>query len=130
MKIGIVISEYYWEDVTSKMLEEALKAAEDIETEVIKVPGSFDIPLPVKRFLKREDIDGVVTLGAIVRGQTDHDGVIGYALAKTLMELSLEFEKPVMLGVNGPRMARKDAIDRIPRAGDVMRACMKIIKNT
>jgi len=130
MKLGIVVSGWYWEEITSKMVELALKKAGEysVETEVVKVPGSYDIPLGAKKLLKRKDIDGVVTLGAVVQGKTYHDIAIMHALTKTLHELSLEFEKPVMLGVNGPRMTWKQAIERIGRAADVMEACIKWLR--
>jgi 6,7-dimethyl-8-ribityllumazine synthase len=131
MKIGIVVSEWYWEEITSKMLEYAEQAAREagVEVEVVKAPGSFDIPLPVKRLLKKSEIDGVVTLGAVIQGSTAHDEVISYALTKTLQELSLEFEKPVTLGVNGPRMGKEQAIQRIPRAAEVMKSCISMVNN-
>ncbi|HLC90368.1 MAG TPA: 6,7-dimethyl-8-ribityllumazine synthase [Candidatus Nanoarchaeia archaeon] len=130
MKLGIVVSEFYGEDITGKMLAVSLQACQEnnVEAEVIKVPGSFDIPLPVKKLLKRKDIAGVITLGAIIEGDTDHDGVIAYALAATLQNLSLEFEKPVVLGVNGPKMSWKQAVDRIPRARDVTEACIRMCR--
>jgi 6,7-dimethyl-8-ribityllumazine synthase len=129
MKLGIVVSETYWEDITSKMLEQAIKTAksEEVEVEIIKVPGSYDIPLPVKLLLKKNEIDGVVTLGAVVEGKTDHDAIISDAVAKSLIELSLEFEKPVVLGINGPKMTRQDGIDRIDRAQKVTSACIELI---
>ena len=130
MKIGIVVSEWYWEEITSKMLKEAENVArkEKVEVEVFKAPGSFDLPLPAKKFLRRKDIDGVVTLGAVIEGDTDHDKVISHSLAKTLQELSLEFEKPVMLGVNGPKMNWEQALARISRSGEVMKACIEMIR--
>ncbi len=130
MKLGIVVSEYYWEEITGKMLDLAVKTARDLnaEVETIKVPGSFDIPLAVKKLLKRKEIDGVVTLGAIVQGETDHDGVIAYSIAHSLSQLSLEFEKPVMLGVNGPKMTKEQGIARIGRAAEVVKGCVEMVK--
>lgn len=130
MKLGIVVSEYYWEKVTGKMLDVALLAAKDAGAlaDVVKVPGSFDIPLAAKRLLQRKDIDGVVTLGAVVQGETAHDEVIAHAVAKALTELSLEFGKPVVLGVNGPRMTMEQAIARIGRAADATKACVELVK--
>ncbi len=130
MKIGIVVSEWYFEEITGKMLDAALKEAkaQGVETQVVKAPGSFDIPLPVKKLLMKEEIDGVVTLGAVIEGKTDHDGVISYALCKTLQELTVEFEKPVVLGVNGPKMSKEQAIARIPRAAEVMKSCIEMVK--
>ncbi|MBI2112407.1 6,7-dimethyl-8-ribityllumazine synthase [Candidatus Woesearchaeota archaeon] len=128
MKLGIVVSEFYWEDITSKMLDEALNVCKKkkVTAEIFKVPGSFDIPLPVKKFLMRKDIDGVVTLGAVIKGDTAHDEVISFSLAKTLQELSLQFEKPAVLGVNGPRMTWEQGVERISRAGDVTEACIRM----
>jgi 6,7-dimethyl-8-ribityllumazine synthase len=128
MKLGIVVSEYYWEEIMSKMLELAIQTCQiqNIEYEIIKVPGCFDIPLPVKRFLQKDGINGVITLGSLIQGQTDHDSVIAYALTKTLQELSLEFNKPVVLGVNGPKMSKEQAIARIGRAEKVTQACIKL----
>ncbi len=132
MKIGIVVSEFYWEDITSKMLDAALKVAQEhkVSVEVVKVPGSFDIPLPAKKLLEKKDIDGVVTLGAVVKGDTAHDEIISNSLAKTLQELSLYYNKPVVLGVNGPKMTWEQAIERIPRAGEVTKACIEMIQRT
>lgn len=128
MKLGIVVSDFYWEEITSKMLHEALMVCKkkNVMTEMFKVPGCFDIPLPVKKFLMRKDIDGVVTLGAVIKGDTAHDEVISFSLAKTLLELSLQFEKPVVLGVNGPKMTWEQAVERIPRAADVTEACIRM----
>ncbi len=130
MKIGIVVSEWYWEEITSKMLKSAMLMAAnlDVEVEVAKSPGSFDIPLFVEKLLRRSDIDGVVTLGAVIQGETDHDQVISFALTKTLQELTLEFEKPVMLGVNGPKMTYSQAVKRIDRAGEVVKSCVEMVR--
>ncbi len=130
MKIGIVVSEYYWKEVTSKMLELALETAraENAEVKVIKVPGSFDIPLAVNKLLSMSSVDGVVTLGAVIKGETMHDQVISFTLAKALTDLALEYEKPVVLGVNGPGMTPEQAIARIERAADVTRACIQMVK--
>jgi 6,7-dimethyl-8-ribityllumazine synthase len=129
MKLGIVVSEYYWEEITGKMLDLALMTAQElgVGTEVIRVPGSFDIPLAVKKLLKKKEIDGVVALGAIIQGETDHDGVIAYSIAQALSQLSLEFEKPVMLGVNGPKMTFEQGVARIGRAAEVVKACVEMV---
>ena len=132
MKLGIVVSETYWPNITSKMLELAVQTAQEhgAETQITKVPGSFDIPLAVKKLLKNKSIDGVITLGAVIKGDTDHDGVICYSITPALINLSLEFEKPVVLGINGPKMTMKHAEARIQRAEEVTLACIKMIKNT
>jgi 6,7-dimethyl-8-ribityllumazine synthase len=77
--------------------------------EEVSVAGSFEIPLAVKRLLKRKDVDGVVALGFIERGETLHGEAIGNAVANGVIELSLEYGKPVGFGVIGPGATHEQA---------------------
>ena len=74
MNIAIVVSEFN-EDITSKMFSVSKKKAESLNL-VIKhechVLGAYDMPLVVDSLLQKDDVDGVVTLGAIIKGQTNH----------------------------------------------------------
>ena len=75
MNIAIVVAEFN-EKITSKMLEAALHSAKNLKLTVkitCKVPGVFDMPLIIDKILRRSDIDGIVTLGAVIKGQTKHD---------------------------------------------------------
>src|SRR5882762_3636822 len=78
--------------------------------------GDFDIPLAVKKLLRRKDIDGVVMIGSVIKGDTNHDELIAAATAGAAVDLALEFDKPVGLGVTGPGMDRMQALDRIDNA--------------
>ncbi|MBI4020666.1 MAG: 6,7-dimethyl-8-ribityllumazine synthase [Candidatus Aenigmarchaeota archaeon] len=127
--IGIVAATFH-EEVMEKMLEEALERAEKLDVEVAQVyrcPGSFDIPLFVKKLLDA-GVDGVATLGTLVTGETDHDQVIAFVAAEKLAALALEYGKPVALGITGPRQTYDQAVARIPRAGDIVEACVQMIR--
>lgn len=129
MRVGIVAATFY-EDMAEEMIELAKKTAAESGAQisrVIKVPGSFDIPLAVKKLLEDKEVDGVVTLGAIIKGETDHDQVIAIATVKTLQELSLQFNKPVTLGINGPGMSLAQAQARIDRAASATSACIRLL---
>ena len=82
-------------------------------SKVCKVPGSYDMPIIVDSLLQKKEIDGVVTLGAIIKGQTKHDEVIANTTAKSLTELALKYHKPVSLGITGPGMQERHAFARI-----------------
>ena len=115
MNIAIVVSEFN-KDVTSRMLSVAQEKAESMKLKIVHtctVLGSFDMPVIVDALLKKSDIDGIVTLGAIITGQTKHDEVISHATAKTLTELSVKYQKPVSLGIIGPALQEKHAHARI-----------------
>lgn len=128
MKIGIVVSEYNY-DITYLMLERAKEHANflkvDIE-QIIKTPGVFEIPLATKKLLARKDVDGVVTLGAVIEGETEHDEVIMQHAARKIIDLGLEYNKPVGLGISGPGMTRLQAQERIEKAKEAVESVVKM----
>jgi 6,7-dimethyl-8-ribityllumazine synthase len=128
--IGIVVSEFNY-DITSMMLERAKSHAEFLGANVVKViqvPGVYDIPLAVKVLLKDNSVDGVVTLGCVIEGETEHDQIVIQNAARKITDLSLEFTKPATLGITGPGMTRLQAEDRIENAKNAMEACVKLLK--
>jgi len=126
-----VVSEFN-EEVTSRMLSVAQEKANLMKLKIIytcKVPGAFDIPIIVDALLRKKDVDGVVTLGAIIKGQTKHDEVISHVAAKSLSDLSIKYQKPVSLGISGPGMQERHAYARIrPVAERAVEAIVKISK--
>ena len=131
MNIAVVVSEFN-EKVTSRMLSVAQEKANLMKLKITytcKVPGAFDIPIIVDALLKKKDVDGVVTLGAIIKGQTKHDEVISHVAAKFLSDLSIKYQKPVSLGISGPGMQERHAYARIrPVAERAVEAVVKISK--
>jgi len=127
MRIGIVCSEYNF-DVTQMMLERAKEHARFMDVDVarvVMVPGVFDIPLAVKTLIKDKSIDGVVTIGAVIEGETEHDQIVIGQAARKITDLAVEYEKPVGLGISGPGMSRLQAQDRIDRAKDAVESVVK-----
>jgi 6,7-dimethyl-8-ribityllumazine synthase len=130
MKIGIVVSEYNY-DITMMMLMRAKEHAEFLGAQVakeIKVPGTFEIPLAVSRLLKSGSVDGVVTLGAVMQGETDHDDIIMQNTARKIMDIGVAEGKPVSLGISGPGETRLQAEARIEMAKDAVESVVKMIK--
>ena len=128
MRIALLVSEFNW-DVTSRMLEVAQERAAQLHLEIsqtCRVPGAFDMPLVADALLRRDDVDGVVTLGAIIRGQTRHDEVISHAVANSLAILSTTHQKPVSLGISGPG-TKRHAYARIrPVSERAVKAVLKV----
>ncbi|MHC1585866.1 MAG: 6,7-dimethyl-8-ribityllumazine synthase, partial [Candidatus Syntropharchaeia archaeon] len=95
---------------------------------VIYVPGVFDMPLAIKKMANDPDIDAVVTIGCIIEGSTEHDEVIAQHAARKIMDLSLEYEKPIALGISGPGMTRLEAHERIDYAKRAVESAVKMVK--
>jgi 6,7-dimethyl-8-ribityllumazine synthase len=111
VRLAFVVSKFNF-DITYLMLQRALSHAELLGTEV-KVPGAFEIPAAAAKLLKRDDVDAVVTLGAVIQGETKHDEVVAHQTARKLLDLSVQFGKPVSLGIIGPGATRAQAQERI-----------------
>jgi len=113
LKLGIVVGRFN-NEITGGMKAKALEAAAGAgaDTKVLEVPGVYDMPLVVKKMLMDKGIDAVVTLGAVVKGDTAHDEVITKDAARRLGDLSLEFRKPVTLGIIGHDVTWEKAGER------------------
>ncbi|MGA8604376.1 MAG: 6,7-dimethyl-8-ribityllumazine synthase [Thermoplasmata archaeon] len=130
VRVAIVVSEFNY-DVTLLMLERAKEEVSFLGASlgpVMKTPGVFDMPLASKVLLGRDDVDGLVALGAVIEGETQHDEVVMNQAARKLTDLSVEFGKPVGLGISGPGETRLQAQDRIENAGNAVRAVVKMVR--
>jgi 6,7-dimethyl-8-ribityllumazine synthase len=128
--VAIVASEYNY-DITLMMLERAKEEVDFLGATlgpVVKTPGVYDMPLAVKVLFGRSEVDAVVALGAVIEGETNHDEVVMNQAARKLTDLSVEFGKPLGLGISGPGETRLQAQDRIENAGNAVRAVVKMVR--
>ncbi len=102
-RIAVVCARFN-EFFVSKLLDGAIDAivrhggkADDIE--VAWVPGSYELPIVVKKFLSSKKYDAVIALGVVIQGATPHASLISGEVSKCLASLSLEFAVPVINGV-------------------------------
>lgn len=128
-RVGIAVSEYN-PDITEKLLEGALITLEGFKVkkeniEVIRVPGSFELPLGCLMLLKQRRCEAVVALGCIVKGETEHDAYIASAVSDGLMHLSLQFGAPVGFGVLTVRNLEQ-ARARVNKGEEAVRAVLQM----
>ena len=139
MKIAMVVSEFNF-DVTSAMEERARRHAAFLGVEVshvVHVPGVFDMGPAIKKLVRRKDVDAVVIIGTVIKGDTGHDEVVAHAAARAAADLAsrafgydlaLQFDKPVALGMTGPGMTREQAFDRIDNARNAVEAAVRMVR--
>ncbi len=128
MRIVLVASQFNGE-VVDRMIERALDRAEQVGakvTTVVRVPGAFEIPLAVQTLLGRDDVDGAVAIGAVIKGETLHDEVLLAAVARALSEVSLRAGKPVGFGITGPGMTEHQANARVGNAARAVDAVLSM----
>jgi 6,7-dimethyl-8-ribityllumazine synthase len=104
--IAFVLGQFHQQE-SAVMLQEGEQAADEMKMTVasrVWVPGSMEAPLAVKRLLIQGKVDGVIVLGIIERGETKHGVVMGTAVTNALIQLQLEFMKPIGMGVLGPEI--------------------------
>ena len=107
-----LISAQFHEDIVERMIHEAteeLKKMSGVLSTITRVTGCFEIPLAVKRVMLKKTIDAVVVLGFIEKGETLHGEVMGHVVYQALMDIQLEYMKPIGFGIIGPGASEKQA---------------------
>ena len=100
-------------EVTDRLLDGALATLRaagvpDESVAVARVPGAFELPVAAARFAKSGRFAAVVCLGAVIKGDTDHDRYINHSVAQALQSIGCETGVPVLFGVltcNTPQQA-------------------------
>ncbi|WP_058364968.1 6,7-dimethyl-8-ribityllumazine synthase [Haloparvum sedimenti] len=126
--LGLVVAQFN-DSVTGPMAEAAREAADARDAEIaaeVPVPGAYDAPLAADRLARREDVDAIAVVGAIVTGDTDHDRVIAEATAEALTEVSLDRDTPVTFGVSGPGMSGAEARERTDKGAAAVDAALDL----
>lgn len=117
LKFGVVVSRFN-DFIGNRLLEGAVdtllrSGASDADINIVKAPGSFEIPVAAQAMIKNGRYDAVVCLGAIIRGSTPHFDYIASEAAKGIAKLSLEAGLPIAFGI-----ITADSIEQaIERAG-------------
>lgn len=75
------------------------------------VPGTFELPFAAKRLAQKYHVAGVICLGCVIKGETDHDVYINTSVAHALQDLNISFDIPFIFGVLTPNN-EEQALDR------------------
>lgn len=114
-RVGIVAAEFnkpLVDVMVAAALDEAKAHGARVALEPARVPGSYETPLVTAALIARRDVDAVVVLGYIERGETQHGEVMGHVVHAALVKLALKHGKPVGVGIIGPGATREQAEER------------------
>ena len=103
MRIGVVRARFN-QDITQGLLDGAMKVLTESgvwenDIVVVEVPGSYEIPVVAANLIRAGEVDGVIALGCIMKGETMHDQFLANAVFQSLSLLSIETGIPVTVGI-------------------------------
>ena len=94
----LIVNANYYKDISSGLLKNALNIiSKKYKVKIINVPGVFEIPVTISKNLKK--FDAFIALGCVIKGQTPHFDFISQASTDAIMNLSIEFKKPIGNGI-------------------------------
>jgi 6,7-dimethyl-8-ribityllumazine synthase len=136
LKIAIVVAKFN-SDITEKMLAGSLRTLEEnlVQKKNIKtvwVPGSFEIPLACQRLAKTKKFDGIIAIGCVIKGDTDHFYYISSEASYGIMRVMLDFSIPVGFGVittKNLKQAQERSGDKNNKGSEAARAVLDMLIN-
>ena len=102
-KFGVIVGRFN-DFISDRLLAGALDAlvrhgTKDEHIDIVKVPGSFEIPAVAKKMTRSNKYDAVICLGAVIRGQTSHFDYISAEVAKGVAKVSMDEKVPCAFGI-------------------------------
>lgn len=103
LRFAVVVGRFN-DFISNRLLEGCTDAlvrhgADDKDITVVKVPGSFEIPVTVKKLAQSGKFDAVIALGAVIRGATPHFDYVAAEASKGVAQVMLETGVPVAFGI-------------------------------
>ena len=125
----LVVADYH-QKYADGMVRAARKVLRGHGVEEVRVPGTFEVPLAVKRALQKRP-DAVLALGLVWQGETVHADLILRSATEALMRMMLETEVPVLhhlVGVRTERQARERCLGKLNRGKEAAEAALRMWK--
>jgi len=125
----IVVADYH-QKYADGMVKAARKVLQGHGVEEVRVPGTFEVPLAVKRVLKKKP-DAVLALGLVWQGETVHADLILKSATEALMRMMIETNIPVLhhlVGVKTERQARERCLGKLNRGKEAGEAALRMWK--
>tara|TARA_Y100001958_G_C21070206_1_gene429988 strand:+ start:42 stop:461 length:420 start_codon:yes stop_codon:yes gene_type:complete len=99
MKKILIVNANYYKDITSKLVIVTKKKLDRKKNKIslLEVPGIFEIPITIRKNIKK--FDGFVAIGCVIKGKTPHFELICKSTFDAIMNLSINFNKPIGNGI-------------------------------
>ncbi len=125
----MVVADYHKKHAEG-MVKAARKVLQGHKVKEVRVPGTFEVPLAVKRALRKKP-DAVLALGLVWQGETAHADLILKSATEALMRMMLETEVPILhhlVGVKTEKQARERCLGKLNRGREAAQAALRMWK--
>ena len=130
MNIYIVVSTFY-KDLANELINGATKES-SYNINIVQVPGAFEIPGMVKQILDNKKVDLIVTLGVLIKGETNHFEYISESIANSISKLTISSNIPIIFGVimalNYEQASERALVSKKNKGAEVMRTGLKMLE--
>tara|TARA_A100001015_G_scaffold86805_1_gene96495 strand:- start:7525 stop:7947 length:423 start_codon:yes stop_codon:yes gene_type:complete len=98
MKKILIVNANYYKNISKKLVSNSKKILnKNFKVNLVNVPGIYEIPIAIRKNIKK--FDGFVALGCVIKGQTPHFDLICYSTFNSILNLSINFNKPIGNGI-------------------------------
>ena len=123
--ILIVLADYY-KEISVKMLDSTINHIDKkSKFNLIRVPGVFEIPVVISKNIKK--YDGFIALGCVIKGETPHFDFISQATTNAIMQLSIDYKKPIGNGIITCLNKIQASKRSIKKGGEAAKAVISIL---
>jgi 6,7-dimethyl-8-ribityllumazine synthase len=113
-RVALVAADFN-KQIVEPMIDEAKRTITENQaslSELTRVPGCYELPLVCELLMQRTDVDVVIVLGFIERGETLHGEIMGHVVQQSLVDMQIRHRKPVGIGIIGPGATPEQAETR------------------
>lgn len=136
LKVSIVVSKFN-EDITGNLLKGAVETlrknkVKEKNIKIVWVPGSFEIPLACQKLAQTKKYDGLIALGCVIKGDTDHYYYVAGESVRGVMDVMLKFNVPISLGIittNNLKQAKNRSGTKSNKGAESAQALLEVIAN-
>lgn len=133
-KIAIVVAKFNV-DITERMLEGSLDVLEKNKVQknnikIVWVPGSFEIPLACQKLAQSKIYDGIIAIGCLIKGETDHYYYISNEVSRGIMDVMLKFSLPIgfdVITTQNLKQAKERSSGKENRGAQAAQAVLEMI---
>ena len=136
MKKILIVNSNYYKKISSNLVLSAKKKllSAKFKVSILNIPGAFEIPIAIRKNINK--FDGFVALGCVIKGQTPHFSLICSSLFNSILNLSINYNKPIgngvitVLNLKQAVQRSENTISKKPNKGsEAANAVISILKN-